>query len=245
MKNWLKYILLMLGITLCLSYAGYSLIQSKNLEDEKICKGIEINIHDIQNKTLITEEEITDFLNEKKLIPTGQFYRKIKTKKIEDYIEKHPMVRSAECYKMPDGKLRIDIEQRSPVLQILSDENYYVDDQRKIMPVSQSFVAYVPLATGRINHNLATGKLYDFAQYISKDNFWNNQIDQIYVNDSMKVFLVPRVGDHTIVFGNFDRYEKKLEKLKKLYLYGLNKIGWNKYKTIDVQYKDQVVCTKR
>jgi hypothetical protein len=26
---------------------------------------------------------------------------------------------------------------------------------------------------------------------------------------------------------------------------GLNKAGWNKYKVINLKYKDQVVCTKK
>ena len=155
------------------------------------------------------------------------------------------MVRRAECYKMPNGKLMIDIEQRTPVLQIISSESYYVDDQRHTLPLSLNYAAYVPVATGQIDRKMAKSKLYDFARYISKDSFWNSQIDQIQVNDSLNVILSPRVGDHTILLGSFDRYEQKLEKLKKLYLYGLNKTGWNQYKTIDLRYKDQVVCKKR
>ena len=245
MKNWLKYTLLIIGAILCLGYAAYFYIEGRHFQNDKICKGVEVHIHDAQNKSLITEKEIIDFLNADKLIPTGKFYRKIRTKKIEDAVEKHPMVRRAECYKMPNGKLMIDIEQRTPVLQIISSESYYVDDQRHTLPLSLNYAAYVPVATGQIDRKMAKSKLYDFARYISKDSFWNSQIDQIQVNDSFNVILSPRVGDHTILLGSFDRYEQKLEKLKKLYLYGLNKTGWNQYKTIDLRYKDQVVRKKR
>ena len=61
----------------------------------------------------------------------------------------------------------------------------------------------------------------------------------------MKVELVPRVGNHIIMLGSFDRFEQKLEKLRKFYLYGLNEIGWNAYSKIDLQYRDQVVCTRK
>lgn len=245
MAKWLKYILLILGLSACVGYAGYTYIEGRKLDNDKICKGIEISIFDKQNKALISEKEVIQFLNEKEITPIGKFYRKIKTKKIEDVLEKHLMIRNAECYKMPDGKLRIEIEQRSPILKIMCDGNYYVDDLRKTIPVSSNFTAYVPVASGRIDKKMATGELCDFALFLSKDSFWNNQIDQIYVSDSMKVYLVPRVGNQTIVLGNFDRFEKKLEKLKKLYLYGFNKTGWNQYKTIDLQYKNQVVCSKK
>lgn len=245
MRNWLKYLLLFTSAGILLAYAVFAFIKSKEFEDEKICNGVIIKISDSKNKVLLSENDIRDYLNERKMIPTGRFYSKIKTKKIEDELEKYPMVRNAEVYKTPDGKLEIDVEQRTPVLQVNGFESYYVDDTRKLIPVSSEFTAYVPLASGNISRSLAKGKLYDFAKYIGNDNFWSNQIEQIYVNDSSKVFLVPRVGDQTIILGSFDRYKQKLEKLKKLYLYGLNKTGWNKYKTIDLQYKDQVVCTKK
>jgi len=171
--------------------------------------------------------------------------KRIKTKSIEDAIEKHPMVRKAECFKTPVGEITVSIEQRIPVLRVVGYENYYVDDQRKPMPVSQNFAAYVPVISGRVTQKMATGVLFDFADYINKDPFWSNQIMQININDKLKVELVPRVGDHMVMMGDLSRYKQKLEKLKMLYLYGLNEIGWNQYKTIDLQFRDQVVCTKK
>ena len=43
-----------------------------------------------------------------------------------------------------------------------------------------------------------------------------------------------------------EAYEEKFEKLKMFYTEGLNKTdGWNKYSTINIKYKNQVVCTKK
>ena len=155
------------------------------------------------------------------------------------------MVRRAECYKTPDGTVYISIVQRTPVLRVVGEDDYYVDDLRKTMPVSPNHAAYVPVFTGRVTKKMATGSIYDFAQYLNKDEFWGNQIDQININQVMKVELVPRVGNHIILLGSFDRFEQKLEKLRKFYLYGLNEIGWNAYSKIDLQYRDQVVCTRK
>ena len=57
--------------------------------------------------------------------------------------------------------------------------------------------------------------------------------------------LVPRVGDHTILIGDDQQIHEKFEKLFLFYMEGLNKAGWNKYKVINLKYKDQVVCTKK
>ena len=56
--------------------------------------------------------------------------------------------------------------------------------------------------------------------------------------------LVPRTGSHTVIFGSPDDAEEKLAKLLTFYRRGLRNIGWEEYRTINVKYKEQVVCTK-
>ena len=109
---------------------------------------------------------------------------------------------------------------------------------------SPNYAAYVPVVSGRITVSMARGRMFDFITFLEENPFWNAQIEQIHIRDDLKVELVPRVGDAIIVLGKLDNFESKLKKLNKLYTQGFNKIGWNKYKTIDLQYKDQVVCTK-
>jgi len=245
MNKILKYILLTAGIVLCLGYAVFAAKNGISISKEHVCSKINVNITDFNNRQLITNTEIARLLESEGLNPIGKTLKRIKTKSIEDAIEKHPMVRQAECYKTPEGEITVSIDQRIPVLRVVGYENYYVDDMRKPMPISQNFAAYVPVISGRVTKKMATGILFEFAEYINNDPFWSNQIIQININDKLKVELVPRVGDHMVMMGDLSRYKQKLEKLKKLYLYGLNEIGWNQYKTIDLQFRDQVVCTKK
>ncbi|NLI72115.1 MAG: cell division protein FtsQ [Bacteroidales bacterium] len=245
MNRLLKYGLIIGVVAACLTYAIFACEKSANASQKKVCSDIQIFITDYDKKMLISKEEIAILLKQKNLHPIGETLARIHTKSIEDEIEKHPMVRRAECYKSPEGTVYVSIEQRTPILRVVGDENYYVDDMRKIMPVSLNHTAYVPIFSGRVTHKMATGSIFDFAQFLSEDKFWGNQIDQININKDMKVELVPRVGNHIIMLGNFDRYEQKLKKLKKFYLYGLNEVGWDSYSKIDLQYRDQVVCTRK
>lgn len=245
MTKLLKYIIILTAMVLCVSYAVLASMKSNESEGRKVCSKMNVTITDYDQKKLISNEEIAQLLKANDLNPIGKSMNRIRTITIENAIEKHPMVRHAECYKTPNGEIQINIEQRSPVFRVIGEENYYVDDLRKAMPVSLNFAAYVPVVTGRVTKKTACGPLFDFSQYISNDPFWNDQIEQIHINDKMQVELVPRVGSHIIILGSFDRYKQKLEKLRKLYLYGLNEIGWNAYSTIDLQYKDQVVCTRK
>jgi cell division protein FtsQ len=38
--------------------------------------------------------------------------------------------------------------------------------------------------------------------------------------------------------------DKKLERMRKFYLYGLNKAGWNKYSSISVEFDNQIICKR-
>ena len=89
------------------------------------------------------------------------------------------------------------------------------------------------------------GELYKLAQYLENDDFWRDQVDQIWVDDRKDIRLIPRVGAHSIVLGNMDRYQEKFDNLTSFYLNGLNVIGWDKYDKINVKFKGQIVCTKK
>ena len=38
--------------------------------------------------------------------------------------------------------------------------------------------------------------------------------------------------------------QKKMDRLEKFYKYGLSKAGWNKYSYIDLEFDNQIICTK-
>ena len=56
--------------------------------------------------------------------------------------------------------------------------------------------------------------------------------------------LIPRVGDHIIVIGTLTDYSDKLARLKLFYEKVLNQVGWNKYRKINIEFSNQIICTK-
>ena len=45
--------------------------------------------------------------------------------------------------------------------------------------------------------------------------------------------------------GKLDNFENKLARLKEFYKKGLNQVGWNKYSRINLEFSNQIICTKR
>jgi cell division protein FtsQ len=78
--------------------------------------------------------------------------------------------------------------------------------------------------------------------FLENDPFWNAQIEQIYIDSSGDIILSPRVGDHKIIFGDLKDMGTKFNKLYTFYKNIVPEEGWEKYSTVNLKYKDQIVC---
>jgi cell division protein FtsQ len=143
-------------------------------------------------------------------------------------------------------------------------ESYYLDKEGSVMPTSDNYTARVPVASGFImekqydmqQHNVVAmsdslkklsclDDLFELAIFIRNDEFWKAQIQQIRVESNGELTLIPTVGDHHILLGRTDKMEQKFKKLLLFYKKGLNTTGWDQYSSINLKYKDQVICTKK
>ena len=172
--------------------------------------------------------------------------KSINTELIEEELLKNEMISDIQAYKTPSGIIKLEVIQKMPILRILSaNGNYYVDNQGTTMPISSRYVAHVPVVSGYVEKSFAVSDLYKFALFLQENEFWNDQIEQIYVHSDREVELVPRVGNHRIMLGTLDGLEEKLEHLKLFYEQAIPKMGWEKYSMINLKYKNQIVCTKK
>ena len=88
--------------------------------------------------------------------------------------------------------------------------------------------------------------LTKFVQRITEDSFWGAEVVQ-YIADTtsmgaLSLRLVPRSGNHIILFGELTDTEDKMQRLEKFYKDGLTQLGWERFKTIDIRYDKQVIC---
>jgi cell division protein FtsQ len=111
------------------------------------------------------------------------------------------------------------------------------------MPVSRRYTAHLPIATGYVTRDRATGALYPLAQFLQRDRFWRAQIEQIHILADCDVLLVPRVGSHHILLGSVDDYRAKLANLRLFYRQAMPRFGWETYSLINLKFHNQIVCT--
>ncbi len=228
------------------------------------CKSINIYVDTKNNNFFVNEEDIVKILNnyDKSLIKRN--LEEINTNTIEELVTKHPSIDNIEVYKTIDGKMKIFVKQRNPIVRIINynNESYYIDEKGALMPLSPNYSSRVIVANGNImgSYNLKSktnvinkknicasdsllNNIYMLASYINGNKFLKSQIIQIYVREDGDVELVPRVGGEIINIGEISDIDDKFKKLLIFYKKGINNIGWNRYKEINLKYKNQVVCT--
>jgi cell division protein FtsQ len=244
MQPKFKYILVTTFSVLTVVYLVFSMQYFSHSRNVSTCNKLEIKLDDANSEKLISENDIAQILDDNSLNPIGKSYNAIHTEKIERLLRSNPMIKVAECYKTTSGVVNVRVLQRTPKFRVVGYQSYYIDQDKERMPISPNYAAYIPVVSGRVTLSMAKDEIYKFVDFLEKNAFWNAQIEQINIREDMKVELIPRVGDAIILLGSFDRFEAKLKKLEKLYTKGFNVVGWNKYRVINLEYKDQVVCSK-
>jgi len=245
MKIRWKIVFISIGCLLVASYLIFAGISFSGKLSSEVCHGVQVTVEDSSQIGFITSKEIYRLLESRNLNLVGQTMKQINISKVEREIMKNQYINKVDCYKTLDGNVKISVWQRKPILHVMTTENYYLDNDFHKMPFVPGYSTYVPIVSGTVSQAYIHNQLFPFIRFLQKDEFWNAQVDQIYVQNDSTVELVPRVGDCIINLGSIDRYEQKLDKLMTLYTKAFNTIGWNRYTYIDLQYRDKVICTKQ
>ena len=211
-----------------------------------VCEGVEVVVEDSLRTGFIQARQVLQLLDGKKCNPTGKKMEQVELGRIEAALKKNPYIEDVTAYKTPGGKVCIHVRQRLPILHVMSSDgaDYYLDRAGKPMPPS-SYYANLVVATGHITPKYAQRNLTRLGRFIQDHEFWDGQVQQIHVLENGEVELIPRVGEHVILLGQPTNVEDKLDRLKTFYTEGLNKVGWNKYSQISLEYDHQIICKRK
>ncbi|NPD92577.1 cell division protein FtsQ/DivIB [Xylanibacter muris] len=243
--NWKRILLTITNIAIAV-YLVFAVTAFNKPDDKKaVCSQVRINITDELVDGFLNAEEIKKILKQNKMYPLGKKMTAINTREIETFLRKSPFVDHAVCYKTSSGHIHINLTQRMPVMRVIANngDNYYVDNHGGIM-ANDKYTANMIVATGHISKAYAQKVLTKVGKYLVSDKFWQNQTEQVNILSDGSMEIIPRVGNHIIYIGQPTDLKKKLTRMEKFYKYGLNKVGWNKYSYISVEFDNQIICKK-
>jgi len=254
MKKWMK---ITLGILLVVSIT--TLLAFVSSRPKKInCYNVQVKITGDPEAMFVTEEEIIERFQTFCTEETGD-ETNLNLKEIEDNINQIPSVYRSDIYKNVNGSISIEVELKKVIGRVInkSGDSFYIDSKGSMMPIVEDKPARVCIVNGEIIEGYSESPyyltddslgaksviddIYNMLTFINKDAFWKAQIEQIYVTADQKFILIPKAGMHEIMFGEADHIEGKFKKLELFYQSGIDRVGWGKYSTIDIQYKGQIV----
>jgi cell division protein FtsQ len=259
-KKWLrvlKKLLLVSAWVIMIGGVVTALAFVDKQEKELKCKKVFVSLYPLDvhffNRQRVLEVIRKGLNSEKKLI--GMPLEEINIPKFERELKRQVYTQDAEVYADMHGIVNIRVRQRIPILRLMRFDGteYYLDQTGYKMPLSEHFTAHVPFANGNIFERYEKGdsvysfvgnQLYQMALYVDKDPFLKAFIEQIFVRADNELVLIPKVGNAYIIFGDTKNLEVKFEKLLVFCKEGLNRIGWNKYRSIDLRFEGQVICKK-
>lgn len=218
------------------------LVYFKKQHRTQVCSAIDIRIVVPLDKQLVTEDMLREYLLKwysGGLV--GVELADIDISDIEKKIEALEPIRNVEVSVQLNGELRIEVDQRIPIVRIMSQPSYYLDRNKRKIYTTGLEPARVPVASGAL-HGEMIDKIYTLSTYVQENAFAEALCEQIFVTNDGDLILIPKIGSQQVIIGQPTELDSKFRRLEQFYKYGLNKLGWDKYKTINLSFADQIVC---
>jgi len=235
--NWNYIKMIVLLILVVFLYAFSSARNSKRLVSQP-------NIQFIGNKNLfITQEAVSKLLiqNQQGVINVPK--ETLDLNGLESTLNKNPIIEFAEVYVNVEGKLTAKVKQKTPIARVLGNNSYYIDSNGGVMPLSKNYTERVPFVTGFVKKsNLDI--VYKVADYVLKDEFLKQNVIEIHQNKNNSIDLKLRQTKFVVHLGQIKQLEKKISNLKAFYIKATKDKVLDKYSKVNLQFGNQVVCTK-
>lgn len=205
-------------------------------------EAIDITINDPQNSIFLSEARVRAHLDEYGTL-IGLNISDLPLHEIHQHLENIPSVKEASVYTTLSGELNITLTQRMPVVRVHPQQgpDYYIDEDGLALPLDQLKSERVPIVHARdLNEAMSAVK---FLEKVEGDDFWNALIDQIIVEGSGKLTILPRIGAPLFLGSELEPIDQK-RNLLTFYREHVKTGNLKKYTKIDLSYADQVIATK-
>lgn len=163
-------------------------------------------------------------------------------KALENKLSSHDMIENSEVYISINGILKIDIKQRNPYARVISEPSFYIDNNGTKMPLSDNYSARVLLVHG-LNDESKIDYIFKLIKTIRDDEFLNLNVTDILINKS-DISLRVRNCNFEVLVGDLNNLETKIKNFKAFYQKAYRDKILNNYKKVNLQFNNQIVCTK-
>ena len=181
---------------------------------------------------------------------------------IRKQLKANPWIESSSAYIGLDAVMNVSIKEYDPVLRVYGKggQSAYLTADGILLPTSNNYTPHVLIANGNLafdteqlnrqlcdtldtDRNLVNAlKVFEAVQ---RNEFLKNRVGQIYCNAKNGFELTTKDLTAKIVVGDTCNLDDKLKRLEIFTKQKGHSAEVGKYTQIDLQYKNQIVCTKK
>lgn len=197
-----------------------------------------------ENNPFVTHETVNNLLIQNFNGASTLRKDKLDLNSLEHTLDQNKMIEKVEVYATIDGTLKAFVTQKTPIARVSHEKgSYYIDYQGEEMPLSDTYTARVPLLSGEVNEENRAG-LVEVFKKIHDDDFLKKNITGVQILPTGSMIMTNRNYEYRILFGKCINVDKKFNNYKAFYQHALRDTLVGKYKSINLKFTQQVVCTK-
>ena len=115
--------------TLLFCYIVFVSFFFRESRQKELCRDLQVVVVDSLDKHFVSESDLVHILKKADLNPIEKPMDEVNTDRIENELLKNEMIARVEAYKTPSGMIKLEVEQKIPILRVISPRgNYYVDN---------------------------------------------------------------------------------------------------------------------
>lgn len=238
-KNiWINVRLLLIFVAVIFLFS----FSSKRNFERKLSKSVVVFLGN--DELFVTNETVNKLLIENNKSVQILQKDKVDLNKLEKSISKYNMIEKSEVFVTIDGVLKAVVKQKVPIARVFDEYgSFYFDYQGNKMPLSENFTARVPLVSGAINDKNSKD-LNKIFRFIYDDAFLKKNIIGIEILPTGAIIMSNRNYNYKIDFGGCMNVDAKFKNYKAFFQKAEADSSLVKYKTINLRFTKQVVCTK-
>ena len=215
---------------------------SKRNENRKITKSVVVFVGD--NAPFVDQETVNKLLIENSKDAKSIGKDKLDLNKLEKALNSQEMIEKSDVFVSIDGVLKAVVKQKTPIARVCEgDKSFYIDYKGNRMPLSTNFTARVPLVSGKINKKNSED-LAELFRIIHDDEFLKKNIIGVQIMPNGSLRMLNRNFNYQIDFGKTIRMKAQFNNYKAFFQKAVLDSSLYKYKTIDLRFAQQVVCSK-
>lgn len=195
-----------------------------------------------KNNLFIDEEAVNKLLIQNRESHSLATKETLVLASVETNINKIPYVKEAQVFMAIDGRVNVNIIPRKAIARVYSSTPHYLDLDGVKMPISSRHSERVPMVYNY--YPAANEGVVTILKEMEKDPFFKKRVVGIYCKQGNQFEFKIREFDGMVSIGNLSDLGTKLTNFKVFYAKAVKDHFLSKYKKINLQIVNQVVCTK-